>query len=161
METPSSAQPVLSFRLGREIYGVRLGAVREIFEPEHVQPVPRAPRLIGGLADVRGRMVTVIDLPGLLDAEAAADRGGRMMILAEPQDHLALWSPGEIDLLNLELDALERLPGHEAELEVVEGYARTERAIVHILSTEKIFLLCEREVLKRYRTAMAGAEVAV
>ncbi len=161
METLGNARPVLSFRLGRETYGVRLVAVREIFEPEYVQPVPGAPQVIRGLTDVRGRMVTVVDLPGLLGTDVETDTEGHMMILAEPRDHLALWSSGEIDLLNLDLANLEPLPGAESELEVVEGYARCESAIVHILSTEKIALLCEREVLKRYRTAMPGAEAVV
>ena len=85
MEPSENLRPVLSFHLGGETYGVRLSMVREIFDSDYLQPVPRSPEVIRGLGDVRGRMVTVFDLPTLLGAEASAGLSGHMMILAEPR----------------------------------------------------------------------------
>ena len=153
MQNPDPSVKVLLFDIGRETYGVRLGAVREIYDADHVQHVPRAPDLIRGVTDVRGRMVTVIDLPALVAAATPEEPRSRLLILTEPLDHIALWSPSDIDLLSVDLEGLEQRPGQESDLDVFEGYVSSSRAIINLLSTEKILLLCEQEVLKRYRVA--------
>ncbi len=143
-ETPGG-QATLVFSLGRRIFGVRLEAVREISEAGRIAPVPRAPALIRGLADVRGRMTTVIDLPVMVGAPPDALQRGRLMVLSEPWDYLALWTSTEINLL--ELHGLEA----EAAEELCEGRATWGGTQVNLLSTDKILLQCEREVLRRYQ----------
>jgi two-component system chemotaxis response regulator CheV len=138
-------QATLVFSLGQEKFGVRLETVREISEVGSIAPVPRAPDLIRGLADVRGRMTTVIDLPVLVGAPPDASRRGRLMILSEPRDYLALWTSAEINLL--ELSGLKA----DAAQELCEGRTTWEGAPVNVLSTDKILLACEREVLRRYQ----------
>jgi two-component system chemotaxis response regulator CheV len=143
-------RPSLVFSLGQELFGVRLESVREISEASRIAPVPRAPDLIRGLADVRGRMTTVIDLPALVGAPRDHASRGRLMILAEPRDYLALWTSSEINLLELEP---ERGPSaDEAWQDVCEGTAGREGQQVHLLSTERILLACEKQVLRRYQT---------
>ena len=75
------------------------------------------------------------------------------MILAEPRDHFGLWLPSDIDLRSLALSALEPRPGTEGEPEIFDGFVASEDSIVNLLSTEKLFLHCEQEVLRRYRVA--------
>lgn len=145
MSEAPAGQPTLVFELGKQTFGVRLGAVREISEAGAIAPVPRAPALIRGLADVRGRMTTVIDLPLLVGAPADTSRQGRLLILSEPRDYLALWTSTEINLLEL----------HHLEAEVTsewcEGHATWNGKQVNLLSTDKILLECEKEVLRRYQ----------
>ncbi len=146
MSEATDGQATLVFSLGRQIFGVRLQAVREISEAGRIAPVPRAPALIRGLADVRGRMTTVIDLPVMVGAPLDALHRGRLMVLSEPWDYLALWTSAEINLLEL--------PGPEAGSteELCEGRATWKGTQVNLLSTDKILLQCEREVLRRYHS---------
>jgi len=145
MSDAPGGQATLVFSLGQEIFGVRLETVREISEAGSIAPVPRAPALIRGLADVRGRMTTVIDLPVLVGAPPNSARGGRLMILSEPRDYLALWTSAEINLL--ELHGLETDPAQE----LCEGRTIWEGTPVNLLSMDKILLACEKEVLRRYQ----------
>jgi len=84
MSEEPGGQATLVFSLGGESFGVRLETVREISEAGSIAPVPRAPDSIRGLTDVRGRMITVIDLPMMVGATADASSRGRLMILSEP-----------------------------------------------------------------------------
>jgi purine-binding chemotaxis protein CheW len=62
------------FRLGDRTYGIDLDAVREILRPRPASRLPGAPPAVIGLINVRGAIVTVIDLGvalGLRDAPAA------------------------------------------------------------------------------------------
>ena len=145
MSETERGQATLVLSLGREIFGVRLQAVREISEAGRIAPVPRAPASIRGLADVRGRMTTVIDLPVLVGAPPDTSQRGRLMVLSEPRDYLALWTSTEINLLELH--------GVEAGVtqEMCDGRTTWEGTQVNLLSTDKILLECEREMLRRYQ----------
>jgi purine-binding chemotaxis protein CheW len=50
------------FRLGPESYGLRLHEVREIIMVAQITPVPRAPRFVDGVLNLRGEVMPVVDL---------------------------------------------------------------------------------------------------
>ena len=138
MEPEPNVRPILVFALGQEMFGVRLDAVREIFDTDYLQPVPRAPALIRGLADVRGRMVTVLDLATLLGAGPPSADSAHPMLLSEPRDHLALGTSTAIDLWNLDFDTLTPWPGGEGMPEIFDGYVTSDRAIVNIRAAHQL-----------------------
>ena len=69
-------------RLGAEIYGLEAQYVFDIRPVGHVTPVPRTPKWVAGVVNLRGRIMSVLDLQsffGLTDLHAAstteAERG--------------------------------------------------------------------------------------
>lgn len=52
----------LTFALGKELFGVPVLKVREIMRICPITPVPRAPKYIQGVINLRGKIVPVIDL---------------------------------------------------------------------------------------------------
>ena len=56
-----SRQYVL-FRAGSEDYGLPIARVSSIIRFETITPVPRAPRAVLGVIDLRGRVIPVVDL---------------------------------------------------------------------------------------------------
>lgn len=65
----SDIQEVCSFRVGDTLYGVPIAHVLEILGKPATQPVPLAPRFIGGLVHYRGEVLTAVSLRRLLDME--------------------------------------------------------------------------------------------
>jgi purine-binding chemotaxis protein CheW len=63
---------ILAFRLGRRRFGLKAGAVREVFHLAAPTPVPLAPRFIVGLMNQRGRVITLICARRLLQMQARA-----------------------------------------------------------------------------------------
>jgi hypothetical protein len=82
----------LVFDLGAGRYGLRLETISGVAELSSWRPVPGAPPGVLGLTEWRGRPLTVLDLPSLL--EERHGKGAPSLIrLAAPFDHLALYVP--------------------------------------------------------------------
>lgn len=63
----TSQTEVCSVRLDRGLFGIRIGHILEIAGGTRPQPVPRAPRFVGGLVHYRGDVLTTVSLRQLLD----------------------------------------------------------------------------------------------
>lgn len=77
-----AAVPVLGVLAGSEAYAVPLATVREILVPPPLTEVPRSEDHFLGVISVRGEIVTVIDLPKLLQLEINnSDPYGRVLLI--------------------------------------------------------------------------------
>ncbi len=72
---------IIIFALNGERYGLDIDHVVEIFTPETITPVPGAPAAIMGVTNLRGDIVTVIDLINALGLSRSKDQAGRQVIL--------------------------------------------------------------------------------
>ncbi|HEY4941432.1 MAG TPA: chemotaxis protein CheW [Rhizomicrobium sp.] len=52
----------VTFEVARQIFGVPVTKVQDILTPDAIAPVPGGPAEVQGLINLRGRIVTVIDL---------------------------------------------------------------------------------------------------
>jgi chemotaxis signal transduction protein len=140
-----------------------LEEVREIAQVSRATPVPRSPASIRGLANIRGRVVTLLDaevLYGLRPPEGAAfEAPGQAVVFAAPRDHLALFTRSRVDIGR----------GQEADLPAEAPVASTAAApserpraplgrlvlfgngVVHLIPTEDLAAHCEDQVFERYR----------
>jgi purine-binding chemotaxis protein CheW len=81
---------VLVVRVGEAEYGIPVEQVREVFRADRVTRVPGAPALVRGIVNVRGAVITVLELSGLLEAPRAVtstsvvllEHGSRLLGLA-------------------------------------------------------------------------------
>jgi len=81
---------VLVVRVGDAEYGIPVEQVREVARADRVTRVPGAPPLVRGIVNVRGVVVTVLELSVLLDAPRAVtsssivllEHGSRLIGLA-------------------------------------------------------------------------------
>jgi purine-binding chemotaxis protein CheW len=53
---------LVCFRIGKETFGVDIFAVREIVRVQDVTKIPGAPEFVLGVINLRGRIITVVDL---------------------------------------------------------------------------------------------------
>ena len=77
-----AAARTLLFSVADRVYGCDIGAVREIIPYRRATRLPGAPGYVQGLINLRGTLVTVLDLGRRLDATRAPVREGSI-ILAE------------------------------------------------------------------------------
>jgi len=91
--------PIITFESRAGWYGLRATDILEIARLDRVRPVPRAPGVVAGLAEVHGRVVTLIDLDRMLaGASAPLAEGGFGVVLAPPRDHLGLLVRSEVNV---------------------------------------------------------------
>lgn len=86
----SGPKQFCSFWLGDRMFGVAVERVQEVLRYMEMTPIPLAPRRIAGLINLRGRILTVIDLRRRFGMES--ERGSGMKIVLRDYD-------GEVCLL--------------------------------------------------------------
>ena len=91
------------FRLQKDRYALPLASVREVVvTPASLTRVPRAPRAVKGVMNLRGRVVPVIDLQALLELEPAHTQKAMKIVLME-------LGRRELGLLITEVDGIESI----------------------------------------------------
>jgi len=58
----SAAVQFCTFVLDGQLFGIEVSAVREVVRDQPITPVPLAPAAVRGLVNLRGRIVTAVDL---------------------------------------------------------------------------------------------------
>ncbi len=83
------APPTLLFRVGATMYGCEIGATQEIIPLRPMTRLPGAPPFVRGLINMRGTIVTVLDLALRLDpSRSAAPVAGASIVLVRHGEHL-------------------------------------------------------------------------
>lgn len=70
-----------TFWLGRGLYGIRVERVREVLRQQDITAVPLAPATIAGLINLRGQVVTTIDLRARLALASRTDEVQPMLVV--------------------------------------------------------------------------------
>lgn len=52
----------LTFRIGNEVFAIRVSAAREVLDVSHITRLPTAPSYLRGVVNVRGHSIPVVDL---------------------------------------------------------------------------------------------------
>jgi len=57
-----NSQQYITFKIGEELYGIAIMAVKEVMTPRPVTVIPRTPKYLIGIINLRGEVISVIDL---------------------------------------------------------------------------------------------------
>ncbi len=82
-EAPENVVEYVTATVGGQLFGLPISRVQDVFAPDRLTRVPLAPPEIAGLLNLRGRIVTAIDLRRRLGLEAFAADAPRMAIGVE------------------------------------------------------------------------------
>ena len=130
LELPTS--PALLFRSGDSVYGVDTTQIQEIIPFARVTRLPGAPPFVRGLINVRGTIVTVIDLGARLDPSLAPIDDGSVL-LARYHDRTVGLAVAEV--LDVRGVVIEQLPEQQAN-GVIRGLSTVDARAVVILDLD-------------------------
>ena len=120
--------PVLAVRAGRENYGFPLSTVREILMPPPLTEVPRSADHFLGVISVRGEIITLVDLPKMLNLDLdPEDRKpvGRVLLVDNGEELVGVAVDQVIQVTPLKPHEIEYSSTMSAELsEYVVGVSR-------------------------------------
>ncbi len=148
-----------TFRVAERLLGLDLLAVREILRPLDITPVPRAASHIRGLLNLRGQVVTILDLAVCLGLEPARLTERSHIVILKTRQELAAahrhgfrGPQGPADLVGLLVDAIEDVAEadeaaiepppanlNEAEERLLSGVHRTEAGLLVLLHLQDLF----------------------
>lgn len=81
--TDQNLNEYVTAMIGGQLFGLPIRRVQDVFLPERLTRVPLAPREIAGLLNLRGRIVTLIDMRRRLGLEPRTDDAPSMAIGVE------------------------------------------------------------------------------
>ncbi len=127
--------------VNKQKFGIPVLQVQDILVPERIARIPLAPREVAGAINLRGRIVTVIDMRERLGLPAFAPEAKRMCATVEyGVDLYSLLVDAVGEVLSLSADAIESNPTNLSPhwREVSAGVIRLERELVVVLDIDRL-----------------------
>jgi purine-binding chemotaxis protein CheW len=145
------AQPhqFCTFYLDKLMFGVDLLKVQEVIRYLEITEIPLAPRVISGLMNLRGQIVTGIDLRRRLEMEDRPDDTFPMNVVIRNAGGAVSLLVDEIgDVVEVDDDSFEPPPEtlQGKVREVILGVHKLEKRLLHVLDTDKACETSERAV---------------
>jgi purine-binding chemotaxis protein CheW len=128
---------LLLFAVAGTIYACDIGTVREIVPVRRATRLPGAPGYVSGLINLRGAIVTVIDLATRLAGAPVASDGS--VVLAEHgSKHVGLAVDEVRDVQILPMEQFERATGDVARGGIVSGLGHLDDGVVIVLDVAAV-----------------------
>jgi purine-binding chemotaxis protein CheW len=127
-------------------FGFRLERVRDVFVPRGLSSVPLAPPEIAGVLNLRGRIVTAIDLRARLGLKPRDDRAQSLAVGIERRGELYGIVVDQVgDVLHLARSSLEPNPVNldRRWAGVCAGVHRLQRDLLIVLDVDKVLDLSQ------------------
>ncbi len=130
-----------TFYLDKYYFGVSVLEVQEVFRYQEITPVPLAPEVIAGMINLRGQIITVINLRLRLGMEARLEGHVPMNIVVRANDDVVNLLVDRIgDVMEISEDLYEPAPDtiQGAMRELVTGVYKLEERLLMVLDTKKV-----------------------
>jgi two-component system chemotaxis response regulator CheV len=130
----------LLFRMGpRPLFAINVFKVQEVLRLPPLSVLPGAHPLIRGIAEIRGRIVPVIDLAAAIHADTADSGPPGHLIVAEFNRSVQGFAVGAVDrIVHVDVATLEPPPGGgEGHLTAI---TRFQNQLVEVIDVEKVLL---------------------
>ena len=137
-----TTQGFVTVMTGGQLFGLKLERVRDVFVPQGLSPVPLAPPEVAGLLNLRGRIVTALDLRRRLGLpDRAAGKPTIAVGIEERGELYGLIADSVGDVLWLEPSSYEANPANldPRWAQVCSGVYRLDGRLLVVLDIDKVF----------------------
>ena len=136
----SESQEFVTAKIAGQLFGIPVLAVQDVLSPQGLASIPLAPPEVAGALNLRGRIVTAIDLRVHLGMEPA-DKKKSMSVVVDLHGELYSLLIDEVgEVLSVPMDLFERNPptldSHWRDLSV--GIFRLDGQLMVVLEVEKL-----------------------
>lgn len=128
---------VVVFKLGEEQFAVETAKVQSINDTMVITKVPNAPAHIKGLINLRGNIISLLDINLLLDIAKRED-GQNNIIILETEEELVGITVDQVDeVLDIEEEMIEKLES-ERKKSFIKGVINFKDRIVTFVDIDKL-----------------------
>lgn len=159
-ETKSVAGKYLTFALGQESYGIEILKVQEIMGVLSITKIPRVPRFIRGVINLRGKVIPVLDLRVKFDLEAQEDTERTCIIVVRIEQPDSSMTMGILvdevaEVVDIEGDQIEEPPriGSTVDTNFILGMGKIGEQVVILLDVDRV--MSEKELVTTSGTSQA------
>jgi purine-binding chemotaxis protein CheW len=128
---------VVVFKIGDEQFAVETSKVQSINDIMKITNVPKAPKHIKGLINLRGNIISLMDINLLLELEKGNSEQNNIIIL-EMEDELVGITVDQVDeVLDIEEDIIEKLET-ERKKSFIKGILNFKDRIVTLIDIDRL-----------------------
>lgn len=138
----------IEFSLGSENYAIPLLLVREVVSIPEITPIPKSPSHFLGIMNLRGEIISVVDLRKKLKIEVKKDKEEVVVIVAIGEKNIGLIVDSINKVLAFSSDEVSEMPEVEGQVNThfVSGVYRKENSLTILLDISKALEIKETEV---------------
>lgn len=135
-------QQYITFKIGKELYGIGITMVMEVIPPRPVTAIPRTPKYLKGIINLRGEVISIIDLSlrfGLKPKEITAK--SRIIVVMANQMKIGILVDAIYGIMTLNVDDLRRanmIVSAEKQKFISGSHKISEDSVLLILRQDKI-----------------------
>lgn len=137
---PNTKQ-ICTFLLADQLFGIEVHHVQEVLVAQRLTKIPLADRVVSGLINLRGQIVTVIDLRGYLDLPPRAAAATPLNLIVRIGEELASFLVDRMaDVVDVDEALFEPPPETAigAATDAIVGAYKLDGRLLLLLNTEKI-----------------------
>lgn len=143
---------VVGFNISDDEYALQIHSVREILSMTEIRKVPKAPKFVEGVINLRGFIVPVIDLRRRFDLEINQDlQAAKILIVELDKNLIGMIVDNVSEVMRFYVDDIEETPPMFSsciDAQYVQGVAKLDNKLIIILNLEKLLTFDEQSVLK-------------
>ena len=131
----------VTFWLGDECYGVNVMQVQEVLRITEIAPVPGAPDYVIGIINLRGNVVTIIDMRSRFGLKPKqADDDSRIIILESDDQVIGMLVDGVREVVDLRASAIDSTPhvGNGESSKYIQGVRSKNKELLILLDLNKL-----------------------
>lgn len=135
----------MTFKLSDEEYGLEILKVREIIGLMEITRVPKTPRYIRGVINLRGKVIPVVDLRLKFGMAKTESTDQTVIIVVQYSSGSSEYTMGilvdeVLEVLNIGVDEIEPPPsfGGAVESEFILGIGKSEKRVIFLLDIGKV-----------------------
>lgn len=131
----------VTVRVCDQLFGISVLTVQDVLRDQIIAPIPLAPYEIAGALNLRGRIVTVVDMRVRLGLSPREDTNSVMHVVVEYKDELfSLMVDAVGDVLNLPVKQIEKCPVNLERnwKDMAQGVSKLDKELLVILDVQAI-----------------------
>lgn len=130
-----------TFYVGKALCGIDILSIQEINKHFEVTTVPQAPDYVVGVLNLRGRIVTILDLGKKLGlSQIQSNKRNRNIIVRSQDELIGLMVDSISDVVTADQDRIEPAPSNISGMKgkFFKGVMKTRNALIGILDIEEV-----------------------
>jgi purine-binding chemotaxis protein CheW len=151
---------IVGFRVGRETFGVPIGLVHEIVRVPDITNVPDSPGYVEGVINLRGKIVSVVDLRKRFGEKTITAHKKNRILVAEVEGKMVgLIGDAASEVIKIPESEVDLPPSvfEEGELNYVTGVGKLHGRLVILIDLSKILQKGELRRLEELALQTAAA----
>jgi purine-binding chemotaxis protein CheW len=131
----------VTMRVNGQLFGASVKLVQDVVRAQNIAPIPLAPHVVEGAINLRGRIVTVINMYRRLNLPIEQQSAKHMNVVIEYRDELySLMVDSVGDVLNISLGNIDKVPVNMQSnwQEISAGIYRLNNELLILLDAERL-----------------------